>query len=62
MSMSWRRPGGRMLKIFNEEIQDRIDLSTVFSTEELEQLKRLAASAFAGLVDADVVEMVPPEE
>ncbi|MDE6553797.1 MAG: hypothetical protein K2K98_12700 [Muribaculaceae bacterium] len=51
-----------MLKIFNEEIQDRIDLSTVFSTEELEQLKRLAASAFAGLVDADVVEIVPPEE
>ncbi|MDE7349913.1 MAG: hypothetical protein K2N25_02510 [Muribaculaceae bacterium] len=49
-------------KIFKEEIQDRIDLTTIFSTEELEQLERLGASTFAGLDDAEVVEMVPPEE
>ncbi len=48
--------------VFEADVQDVVDVSAIFSTDELEQLKRLGASTSSEEDHVEVVEMTPSEE
>lgn len=49
-------------RIFEEDIRNNIELDSIFSPEELEQLRRLGASASSEFDHAKVVKMTPADE